>query len=333
MLLLRNHQISTEKWSAILAISPYSSAFQTHIFYELCNGVPGISAEAFALEEDNNLKALCVVTLQKEPGIKGYFSSRAIIYGGPVLLDLDKEAFNLLLKSIAGQFKRKGIYLEVRNYFDYSQFHDHYIKAEWEWLPYLNIRLSLKEKSLEDVLASMKYNRKREIKLSLAEGAVYREPIDISEVQNLYLILKELYIEKVKLPLPDIDFFLALYSSAIGKVFVILHNNKIIGGAFCFYLEKRSIYTMYYCGIRNYHKRIFPTHLSILAAIDFGIKKKLEYIDFMGAGLKGKEYGVRKYKQEFGGELNEYGRFRKINNKFLFVVGGMGLRIKKLIKK
>jgi hypothetical protein len=49
--------------------------------------------------------------------------------------------------------------------------------------------------------------------------------------------------------------------------------------------------------------------------------------------LKGKEYGVREYKQEFGGELNEYGRFRKINNKFLFVVGGMGLRIKKLIKK
>lgn len=333
MLLLRNKQISVEKWKVMLATSPYSSAFQTPEFYELCNRVPGISAEAFALEEDNNLKALCVVTLQKEPGIKGCFSSRAIIYGGPVLFDLDGETFNLLLKSIQEQFKWKVIYIEVRNFFNYSQFHENYINAEWRWLPYLNIRLSLKEKSLEDVLASMKYNRKREIKLSLAEGAVFREPIDISEVQNLYLILKELYIEKVRLPLPDIDFFLTLYSSAIGKVFVILHNNKIIGGAFCFYLEKRSIYTMYYCGIRNYHKRIFSTHLSILAAIDFGIKKNLEYFDFMGAGLKGKEYGVREYKQEFGGELNEYGRFRKINNKFLFAVGGMGLRIKKLIKK
>jgi len=333
MLLLRNHQISTEKWSAILAVSPYSSAFQTHIFYELCNGVPGISAEAFALEEDNNLKALCVVTLQKEQGIKGCFSSRAIIYGGPVLLDSDKEAFNLLLKSIAEQFKRKGIYLEVRNFFDYSQFHGHYIKAEWEWLPYLNIRLSLKEKSLEDVLASMKYNRKREIKLSLAEGAIFRDANDISEVQNLYLILKELYVNKVKLPLPDFDYFLALFRSKLGKVFVILHNNRIIGGTFCFYLEHKSIYTMYYCGERNYHTKIFPTHLSILAAIDFGIRNKLEFIDFMGAGLKNKKYGVRKYKQEFGGELLEYGRFRKINNTFLFVIGELGLRILKLLKK
>jgi lipid II:glycine glycyltransferase (peptidoglycan interpeptide bridge formation enzyme) len=332
MLLLRNHQISLEKWRGMLAISPYSSAFQTPDFYELCNGVPGISAEAFALEEDNYLKALCVVTLQKEPGIRGYFSRRAIIYGGPVLFDSDKESFNLLLKSIAEQFKRKVIYLEARNYFDYSQFHDHYIKAEWRWLPYLNVRLSLKEKSIEDVLASMKYNRKREIKLSLAEGAIYREAIDISEVQNLYLILKELYTKKVKLPVPNLEFFIKIFKSAIGKVFIVLHNNQIIGGSFCLYLEKKTIYTMYYCGLRGYQKNIFPTHLSILAAIDFGIRNNLEYLDFMGAGLRGKEYGVRKYKYEFGGELVEYGRYIRINNPFLYKVGALALKLIKKLK-
>lgn len=333
MLLLKNQQISPEQWRAILAVSPYTSAFQTNDFYELCNGVPGMSAKAFALEEDNILKAVCVVIFQKEPGIKGYFSRRAIIYGGPVLLKSDQDEFNLLIKSIAEQFKRKVIYLEVRNFFDYSQFHNNYFSAKWEWLPYLNIRLSLKEKSLEDVLESMNYNRKREIKISLSEGAIYREPNDISEVQSLYLILKELYNNKIKLPVPDYAFFLTLYNSSIGKIFVILHNNKIIGGAFCFYLENRSIYTMYYCGLRNYHKKIFPTHLSILAAIDFGIKKKLEYLDFMGAGMKDKEYGVREYKKEFGGELHEFGRYRKINNNFLFVLGAWGLRMRKLIRK
>jgi lipid II:glycine glycyltransferase (peptidoglycan interpeptide bridge formation enzyme) len=99
----------------------------------------------------------------------------------------------------------------------------------------------------------------------------------------------------------------------------------IIGGAFCFFMKNKSIYTMYYCGDRDYNKRIFPTHLSILAAIDFGIQYNIEYLDFMGAGVRNKEYGVRKYKQEFGGELIEYGRFRKINNKFLFATGKMGL--------
>jgi lipid II:glycine glycyltransferase (peptidoglycan interpeptide bridge formation enzyme) len=115
--------------------------------------------------------------------------------------------------------------------------------------------------------------------------------------------------------------------SPIGKVFVVLHNGNIIGGAFCLYTEQRSVYTLYYCSIREYHKRIFPAHLSILAAIDFGIKNGLEYLDFMGAGLKEKEYGVRQYKQEFGGEMIEYGRFRKVNNRFMFAIGEAGLWI------
>jgi hypothetical protein len=333
MPLLRNQQISLEKWSAILAISHYSSAFQTPSFYELCNESFGISADAFALEEDDHIKALCIVTLQKEPGLKGYFSRRAIIYGGPVLKDLGSEEFGLFLNDIVKQYKLKAIYLEIRNYFNYIQFHDQYIRADWKWLPYLNVRLSLKEKSVEDVLASMKYNRRREIKLSLTEKAFYREASDISEIKSLYLILKETYLKKVKLPLPNLEFFTGIFKSAIGRVFIVLHDNHIIGGSFCLFLERKTIYTMYYCGLRDYQKNIFPTHLSILAVIEFAIKNKLEYLDFMGAGLRGTEYGVRNYKLEFGGELVEEGRYIKINNLLLYKIGGIALKLTKLLKR
>ena len=333
MILLRNQQITYASWWTILKDNPLSSPFQTPDYYELCNRLKGISAEVFALEDKNNLRALCVVTLLKESGIQGYFSRRAIIYGGPVLKDSDNDMFNLFIKSIEEHVTPNVIYIEIRNFFDYSQLNSIYKLADWELMPYLNIKLSLKGKSLEDTLSLMKYNRKREIKLSIAEGAIFREANDISEVRNLYDILRDLYINKVKLPLPNWDFFLSFFNESICKVFVVLHNNKIIGGSFCYFLEKKSIYTMYYCGIRNYHKKIFPTHLSILAAIEFGIRENLENIDFMGAGLQGKEYGVREYKREFGGELYEYGRFRKINNRFLFVLGVVGLKIQKHIKK
>ena len=62
------------------------------------------------------------------------------------------------------------------------------------------------------------------------------------------------------------------------------------------------------------------------------LEANLKILDFMGAGLEGQEYGVRKYKLEFGGELVEYGRFRKVNNKFLFIIGKMGLRVMRLLK-
>lgn len=332
MRLLKNNEIPKDRWIALLSKSPYASVFQSPVFYELVNSVVGLLAEVYAIEESTEIRAVCVVTIQKEKGVKSFFSRRAIIYGGPVLIEGDKNPLNFLLNYIYKELKQKVIYLEVRNFFDYSQFHSNYLSAEWEWLPYLNVRLSLKEKSIEDVLASMKYNRKREIKLSLVEGAIYREAIDISEVQNLYLILKELYTKKVKLPVPNLEFFIKIFKSAIGKIFIVLHNNQIIGGSFCLYLEKKTIYTMYYCGLRGYQKNIFPTHLSILAAIDFGIRNNLEYLDFMGAGLRGKEYGVRKYKYEFGGELVEYGRYIRINNPFLYKVGALALKLIKKLK-
>ena len=333
MKLLRNSDIKINKWNTLILKSPYSTPFQTHEFYKFYNSVPGLSAEVFAVEDSDDLKSLCVVTIQREEGIKAYFSRRAIIYGGPIYIDADYETVKYLLHNINLVLNKKVIYMEVRNYVDFGKLKPFYVNAGWKWLPYMNIILPLKGSSPNDVLGLMKYNRRRQIKLSLAEGATYREANDTSDVKNIYMILKELYSKKVKLPVPDLNFFQALFRSAIGKVFVILHNNRIIGGAFCLYLENKSIYTMYYCGIRNYHKKIFPTHLSILAAIDFGIQNKLEFLDFMGAGLKHKEYGVRKYKKEFGGEVLEYGRFRKINNLFLFVIGELGLRILKLMKK
>ena len=90
---------------------------------------------------------------------------------------------------------------------------------------------------------------------------------------------------------------------------------------------------MYYCGVRDYNTKIFPTHLAIMAAIEFGLKNNLRILDMMGAGKPGVEYGVRKYKSEFGGELVEYGRFINIYSPLLFKLGKIGLSILKKIKK
>jgi len=332
MKLLHNSEIQIEKWNDLRIRSSHSSPFQTFEFFHLNNSVPGLSAEVYAVEDSGELKSLCVITIHKESGMKAYFSRRAIIYGGPLFIDNDFYSVIFLLENVGHEFNKKVIYIEVRNYTDYNNLKPLYIKTGWHWLPYLNIKLPLKNKSLNGVLGIMKYNRRREIKQSLNEGAIYREANNIQEVENLYLILKEIYLNKIKLPIPKLDFFLAIYRSIIGKVFIVLHNEQIIGGAFCFFLENESIYTMYYCGKRNYHMKIFPTHLSILAAIEFGIKKKLEYIDFMGAGVNGKEYGVRKYKLEFGGELVEEGRYIKINNQLLYKIGGIALKLMKMLK-
>jgi len=334
-MILHKDDISTSKWESFISENPFTTPFQTPNFFRFYNSVSGLSAQVYSVEESDELLALCVVTFQKESGIKAYFSRRAIIYGGPVLAEVPKkrEALKFLLESIQADIKRKVIYIETRNFNDYSDYKVSFATELWHYEPYLNIRISLAGKSIGEILEALKYNRRREINLSVKEGAIFRAADTIAEVTEIYRILEDLYKQRVNLPLPALEFFLRLYQSDAGKVFVVMHNDKVIGGSFCFYYPGNSIFTMYYCGSRDYHPRIFPTHLAIIAAIDFGVKNDLKMIDLMGAGKPGKEYGVRKYKSEFGGEMVEHGRFLRICTPLLFTVGKMALSLIKRIKQ
>ena len=330
---LYNNNIPVDAWHEFLTQNPHASPFQTVEFYNLFNSIPGLSAEAIAICQENIILALAIVTLQKESGIKKYFSCRGIIYGGPLINPKFPESLNLLLTEINLLISEKAIYIETRNYSDYNEFHQNFINNKWEYIPYINFTINLRERKLEDILAGMRYNRRREIKLSLESGAIYRECETEMELKDIYDILSDLYKRQVKLPLLNYFFFKAIWQTKSGKVFIVTHNNIIIGGCFCMIQPKTAIYTMYYCGLRNYHKKIFPTHLAILAAIEYGVNNGLQYLDFMGAGKKEEEYGVRKYKKEFGGEINEYGRYRFITKPFMFILGLTGLKLWKKLNK
>lgn len=327
--------ISSKKWNALINVSVFSTPFQTPEYFNFFNSVSGLSAEVFAIEEESKLLALCVVTFQKEKGIKSFFSKRAIIYGGPLIAEDERGdyALGLLLSHMNKELKHKVIYAETRNFNDYSLYKGCFLKNDWNYTPYLNFQILLHGKTLDDIIAAMKYNRRREIQLSLKSGAYIKEAENIEDVKNLYVILSDLYANRVKLPLPNLEFFISLYNSCIGKIFIVKHNEKIIGGSFCIYYQGNSIYTLYYCSLRNYHQKIFSTHLAILETIKFGIKNNLMKVDLMGAGKPDEKYGVRKYKSEFGGNMVEYGRFIKIYNTTLFNLGNIGLKIIKKIKR
>lgn len=317
---------------AQLENSPFFTPFQSRDFLRFFNSLENSRAEMFEISEGGIVQASCVVTVQREKGIKSYFSSRAIIYGGPILMPGKTEACKNLLMKVEKALRNKVIYIETRNLCDFSGFSHVFTSAGWHYTSYLNFRIHLQGKSMDGLLAAMKYNRRREIKMSVKEGALYREANGMEEVRALYLILKELYDKRVGLPLPDLEYFENLFRSPIGKVFIVRHNDRIIGGSFCFYYEGKDIFTLYYCGLRDYNKKIFPTHLAVAAAMQFGIENGLNCLDLMGAGKPGEEYGVRNYKSEFGGELVEYGRYLKVCRPLLYRIGKTGVHLLKKMR-
>ena len=325
MRIIKNEEISVEKWTKLLALSIYKSPFQSPQFYKFFNTVDGFSADVFAIEEDEEYKALLVITIQKEKGIKSYFSRRGIVYGGPLLLDSMPQVVKSLINEVTRFYTRKVIYLEIRNNFDFNSIYSIYKNSGWEYHKHHNVQLDVSSLNLEEILANMKYNRRREINISYKEGAFVSEAKNEREVVLLYENLKELYKERVNVPLPPKSYFISLYESSLGKVFIVKHDDNLIGGAFCLFSKKSGIYTLYYTGNRNYHKKIFPTHLAIMGVIKFALNNGLKMVDFMGAGKPGIDYGVRSFKLQFGGDLVEHGRYLKILNPFLYRVGKVGL--------
>jgi len=325
MKLLVDEEIDRLQWNELIDKSSYSTPFQTKEFYEIFKSNEAYTANVFAVEKSGELQALVVVTIQKEPRLKSFFSKRGIIYGGPIISN--EESYEFLLGEIADYYRGKIIYLETRNYNNYNKLKNVYEKNGWRYVPYLNNQLSLMGTTKDKVLSKLSANRRREINKSLSNGASYEVCKQEKDLIELYNILEDLYKKRVKLPLPDCEFFMELYKRKNAKVFIVKHNGNIIGGSFCPYLPRKSIYTYYYCGLRNYKNNIYPTHLAIYAAIEFAINNDITILDFMGAGKPNVDYGVRKYKSQFGGEEVEHGRFLKILNKPLFITGKLGLKI------
>ncbi len=160
MKVLSNSEVSLNEWNEFLLRSEFSSPFQTRSFYDLMNSIENSEANVYAVEENGVLSALCVVTIQSESGIKGFFSRRAIIYGGPLLIK-NENAVELLLKHISKELKNV-IYIETRNFNDYSEFKEIFKSAGWEYEPYLNFHLDCTDE--QTVWKKLNTNRQRQIK-------------------------------------------------------------------------------------------------------------------------------------------------------------------------
>lgn len=328
---LKNDSIDQEKWNTLLKKSKYANPFQSAEFYDFCNNTENHKGFAgVVIGDKNEFNALCVADIIEEKGIKSYFTRRAIIFGGPLLSDEQQErALSVLLENLHKELKNEVIYIETRNFKDYSGYTNLFRQKDWKYVPYLNVRKIFSEKNLEDLKTSFKYNRRREIILTLKSGITYGEINNEDDIKEVHKILQDIYHKRIGLPLPSPQYFIDFFRTGLLKIFKVEDQGVIVGGSFCVVMKDEGIFTFYYCGKRDYKPNVFPTHLAVFAAMEYGIKNGLKYIDFMGAGKPDTEYGVRSYKLEFGGELVEEGRFLKVEKRLLYNLGTKVINFKK----
>ena len=325
MKFLCNQFIPRSLWKEFIDSNLFTSPFQSYEFFRFFNSIPGYHADAFAVEEFGCLIALSVVTVQKEPGIKSFFSRRGIIYGGPLICPDHPAALPELIKQVQLFYDKKLIYIEIRNYFNYSTFKSIFARQGWEYQPWLNFHLNTTDKA--EMESSMSSNRLRQIHKAIKNGAVWKEADKLEDIQSFYQILDSLYKEKVKKPLMRWDFFKQFFEQSIGKYLLVYFQGKVIGGIMCFIFPAKAIYEFYICGLDHDYKNQYPSIMATWAAMEYAYLNGIPLFDFMGAGSPEEQYGVRDFKARFGGKFDEHGRFLKILNPFLYEIGKLGLKL------
>ena len=330
MRIVEGKHIDPQAWALLVNYSPVASWFQTPEAYAFYASLSFLETFAYAVEVDGQLKGVVVGYIQKDGGkIKRFLSRRAIVLGGPLLADdISDEELSLLLGTLKNRVGKQVIFVETRNFNDYSRWRTVFQKCGFQYQPHYDIHVDTT--SLDVVNEHLGKSRKRDIRVSMRDGASVVANPSLAQVRELYGILKTLYETKVKTPLFPADFFERLYALDSSAFLLVEYDGKIVGGTVCVGLSGVALYEMYACGEDGVHKTIFPSEVATFLGLQYATEKGYPKFDMMGAGKPDDGgYGVRDFKLKFGGELLELGRYMHVCKPLLFQIGKLGVKIMK----
>ena len=230
-----------------------------------------------------------------------------------------KEDIAILLSCIRKDLEQKSIYIETRNFNDFSPWKEAFETAGFTYQPHLNFHFDCSDR--DAMWTGLSETRKRQIHKAQKNGVVIEEAQTEQEVVDWYAILLDLYRRKVKTPLFPLSFFLAFFRQKRGIYLLIKIEGKVIGGIMCPIKEEQCIYEWFVCGMDTQYKTLSPSVMATWAAMEYAHTHQLPRFDIMGAGEPGVPYGVRDFKAEFGGKLVEHGRFIHICKPSLYRLG------------
>lgn len=341
MKILSANNIDREAWRALVKASATGTWFQTPEAYEFYASMPelfkpfaiGVACDPAGTQ--TQLRAVCVgyITVEKSP-LKQFLTRRAIIVGGPCLADdcINEEVL-LLLSTLRQQLSTGAdapIYIESRNFNDYSRWKEAFAKTGFDYMPHLNFHVDTS--SVEVVEANLGKSRKRDIRTSLRDGATIIEQPTLEHVREYYAILEHLYKTRVKTPLFPFSFFEKLWQHKDGRFILVALNGEIIGGTVCVEQEGKCLYEWFACGRDGEWKAIFPSTLATYSGIRYAAEHNCPRFDMMGAGKPDEAYGVRDFKAKFGGKEVDHGRFLCITKPLLYRIGVLGVKLLKKLK-
>ena len=273
-------QIDKSAWSNFVNNHPYGNIFQTpemYIVYSKTKNHEPILC--VVTNEKNKILGILLSVVQKEyEGFIGKFSSRAVTRGGPLIENNDPYILRYILKEYDYVVKRKAIYSQIRNLWNWKELNNVFIDRGFIFNDHLNIIIDLSE-SEEQLWKDVHSKRRNEIRKALKEDVVFEVANASDTLEICYKILIGVY-SRARLPLPGFEHFQSLLENTKeGKglcIFVAKYGGNIIGCMLALQYKER-MYDYYAGAIKEYYHK-YPNDLIPWEVIKYSKKKVLRYL-------------------------------------------------------
>lgn len=324
--ILNESEIDYSEWRDFVSLNKDGSVFHTPEITDVFNTEKNYKSFAFfAVDGKNKIYALMTGFIQNvKGGVLKTISTRAVLMQTPIYNNT--EALEYLLNYYKDYMKNKAVYTEIRNH-SLSENKERLIYEEngFKFENHLNILVSL-NKSEEELWKSIKRSRKDGINKAKKVNFIFQVSDKCNSIDIFYKLLEELY-QKIKLPIPGIDFYKKLDKQEKTIWFSLSYENEpIIILCALSYKKRLFVYTI---GIKQDEEitRMRPVDYFYWKVLDWANANDFTIYDWMGAGKPDKEYGVRKFKMQYGGDLLDLGRYIYIHSKFNFWLANKGFSL------
>ena len=327
------YQVDLKLWDEFVLNHPYGTIFQSSNYYEIIKKTKNWNPSLYLIFLEGEIVASLLVVVQKEyRGLLGYLSSRAIIWGGPLIKNNDLSIFEFLMDFAVKDIQAKSIYIQFRNLFNVQDYNKSFKKYGFYKEDHLNILIDLSN-PFEYIFDNFHKSKKRNFTKSINKGVIFKEITDRDHIQESYNLILNTY-SRILLPIPHISHFFALsdlIDKEICKFFAVYYENIIIGVRI--ELLYNGIVYDYYAGNDETHSNKYPNDFLIANILKWGSENKYKTFDFGGAGKPDVPYSVRDHKLKFSKNLVQFGRYTRINKRVLYYFAIFGFNLWKKIRK
>ncbi len=314
-------QLAPELWDEFVYKHPKGSIFHTSSMHEVFSKVrkerPFFRA---ALDGGGSVVALLVaVRVQTLPFPFGPVSSRSIFYAEPLCMPdaLGVEALEALIAEHDARLGRNILFTEVRPLKAAGGEKEALTNNGYQYKNYLNFLVHL-NRPKEDLWQGLTRQCRQGVRASERKGVTIADATTQEGVDVAYSLIRDTY-NRARVPVADKSLFTAAYDifqpQNSLKIFVAYWHDAPIGTKIVLlYRERAFAWYSGHCRIRG----VYPAENLGWHAIEWSNEHHYSVYDWGGAGWPDIPYGVRDFKAKFGGELVDFGRYRKIHSPLRF---------------